>query len=277
MILFTAPYATRDADRLDITRGGCDRARSAGRPAPGIIFAPSKELLRQGLADRAAARGDPDAERIAWERYAALYRLEMLDSYRRHRAAWEAFLEQERVVFVCFCTGEDALAERCHRFLLAGFYARLGADYRGELEAPSTKAAYVRGEVAKGQTRPHHCHARDCNKQVPPAFFMCARHWKMVPRALQALVWAHYQPGQEKGDAGVTAEYCRVTDEAIDAVAAKEGKTPPVEKRLTIEDLTPHDRAEVEKFTRYLEIVAAGDKGPEARAIAYSTVYGGSP
>lgn len=138
MILFTAQYRVHDRDRLDITRGGGERARAAGKPAPGILFAPSKDLLHQGLADRASARGDVEAERVAWKRYAALYRLEMLESFRRHRAAWEAQLGRERVVLVCFCSGEDAKAERCHRFLLAGFWSSpklgaLAAEYRGEL------------------------------------------------------------------------------------------------------------------------------------------------
>lgn len=146
MILFTAQYRAHDRDRLDITRGGCERTRAAGQPAPGIIFAPSADLLRQGLADRAAARGDAEAERAAWERYAARYRLEMVASYRRHRAAWEAQLARERVVIVCFCSGADAAAKRCHRFLLASFWssAKLGAlaaDYRGELTEADRLAA----------------------------------------------------------------------------------------------------------------------------------------
>ena len=86
----------------------------------------------------------------------------------------------------------------------------------------SKKVAHVRREVRKGQPRDHHCHARGCTAQVPPAHLMCARHWRMVPKELQTQVWEHYQAGQEKGDAGVTEEYCRVTDEAIEAVWTKE-------------------------------------------------------
>lgn len=151
--LFTAQFSVRDRDRLDVTRGGCERASAAGLPAPGIFFAPSLTLLRQGLADRAAARGDVEAERAAWERYAALYRLEMAASYRRHRAAWEAQLRRERVVLVCFCSGEDAKAERCHRFLLARFWSSpglgaLAADYRGEL--PAAPVWRRRGAIGMG-------------------------------------------------------------------------------------------------------------------------------
>jgi hypothetical protein len=138
MILYTAQYRVHDIDRLDITRGGCDRAYREGKPAPGAIFAPSKELLRRGLAERAAACGNEEDARAAWEAYAFLYRAEMRDSYRRHREAWENFLRRERLVLVCFCAGEDAAARRCHRFLLASFWTSpklgtLAADYRGEL------------------------------------------------------------------------------------------------------------------------------------------------
>lgn len=84
------------------------------------------------------------------------------------------------------------------------------------------KVAHVRREVRKGQSRPHHCHARGCTKQVPPAHFMCAKHWNMVPRDLQRLVWKHYNAGQETGDAEVSQEYLDATDRAIAAVAEKE-------------------------------------------------------
>lgn len=85
-----------------------------------------------------------------------------------------------------------------------------------------SKVAYVRSEVAKGQSRPHHCHAKGCKRQIPPAYFMCGAHWRLVPRSLQSQVWQHYKPGQEKGEAGVSEEYCRVTGEAIEAVAKAE-------------------------------------------------------
>ena len=89
----------------------------------------------------------------------------------------------------------------------------------------SKKVAHVRREVRKGQTRDHECHARGCKTQVPPAFFMCAKHWRMVPKALQNQVWQHYNPGQERFNAAVTQEYCRVTAEAIKVVWEKEQAT----------------------------------------------------
>jgi hypothetical protein len=68
----------------------------------------------------------------------------------------------------------------------------------------------------------HTCHARGCTTAVPPRMFMCRRHWRMVPRALQAEIWAEYVPGQEiRKDP--TEEYLEVADRAIQAVAQKEG------------------------------------------------------
>ncbi len=140
-----------------------------------------------------------------------------------------------------------------------------------------SKAAYVRREVAKGQTRPHHCHALECKKQVPPAYFMCPKHWRLVPDRLQAAVWRHYNPGQEKGEASVSSEYLDVTDEAIRAVAEAEGKTPAAKtpaKQVTLDDLTPSDRAEIEKFTGYLKrLPAARAAGPDAVKALYAEVY----
>lgn len=44
----------------------------------------------------------------------------------------------------------------------------------------------------------HHCHAEGCLRTVPPRMFACRRHWAMVPRWLQAKLWAAYRPGQER-------------------------------------------------------------------------------
>lgn len=67
----------------------------------------------------------------------------------------------------------------------------------------------------------HRCHARGCIKAVPPKLLMCLRHWRMVPRDVQARIWATYRPGQEI-DKNPTDEYLTVMDQAIEAVAQKE-------------------------------------------------------
>jgi hypothetical protein len=119
------------------------------------------------------------------------------------------------------------------RRLLVGIDAG-GSIRRKGSPMSMSKADYVRGEVVKGRTRHHHCHAENCDVQIPPALFMCAKHWRMVPLALQREVWRHYQPGQEKREAGVTWEYLRVTRAAIEVIAAAErrqGVLFPEERR----------------------------------------------
>lgn len=67
----------------------------------------------------------------------------------------------------------------------------------------------------------HLCHAKGCEKEVPPARLMCLAHWRMVPRPLQNRVWATYCPGQEiRKDP--SAEYLEAMNAAINAVAARE-------------------------------------------------------
>lgn len=83
------------------------------------------------------------------------------------------------------------------------------------------KKAHVR---AATQDRDHVCHATGCGVQVKPAYLMCPRHWRMVPRSIQKMVWATYSPGQEQGKASVTRAYLEAMKAAINAVEAKEGR-----------------------------------------------------
>jgi hypothetical protein len=113
LVVYTARVTYAGADRLDVTR------KSGG--ALGVVFAPSWALLRPHLAARREGRD-------TWDAYAPMYRAEMVASYRAHRAAWDALLAREVATLCCYCTDPA----RCHRTLLAGFLARLGADARGE-------------------------------------------------------------------------------------------------------------------------------------------------
>ncbi len=72
----------------------------------------------------------------------------------------------------------------------------------------------------------HHCHAVDCTQAVPPRMHMCLRHWRMVPKALQNLIWHHYREGQEI-DKKPTAEYIATAFVSISTVALAEGKPTP--------------------------------------------------
>lgn len=75
------------------------------------------------------------------------------------------------------------------------------------------------GEAA---TPKHTCHAEGCTRAVPPRLLMCARHWGMVPPALQGEVWRHYRPGQESDGKPITREYADAARAAIRAVAVAE-------------------------------------------------------
>lgn len=69
----------------------------------------------------------------------------------------------------------------------------------------------------------HKCHARGCDREVPPAKLMCLYHWGLVPRPLRDAVRQHYVKGQEITKTP-TAEYLNAARAAIEAVAEREGR-----------------------------------------------------
>lgn len=69
----------------------------------------------------------------------------------------------------------------------------------------------------------HTCHAEGCAVLVAPKMFACLRHWRMVPRWLQACLWAAYRPGQEV-DKRVTGLYHLVQTRCRLAIAEHEGR-----------------------------------------------------
>ena len=72
----------------------------------------------------------------------------------------------------------------------------------------------------------HQCHAVGCREEIPPRLHMCAKHWRIVPRAVQQLLWTHYRPGQEV-DKQPSVEYIATAFVSISCVALQEGRTPP--------------------------------------------------
>lgn len=72
----------------------------------------------------------------------------------------------------------------------------------------------------------HHCHAVGCSAEVPPKLHMCPAHWRMVPKAVQKLVWKHYRAGQEV-DKNPSIDYLATAFVSISCVALKEGKPLP--------------------------------------------------
>lgn len=91
----------------------------------------------------------------------------------------------------------------------------------GKAPPPGARCKYCRREGARLPA--HTCHAKGCNREVPPKLLMCTAHWRMVPRDLQRKVWLHYVPGQEIKK-NPTREYLEVMRAAIQAVAMKEGR-----------------------------------------------------
>lgn len=78
----------------------------------------------------------------------------------------------------------------------------------------------------------HTCHALRCKTTVPPKMFMCAKHWRMVPRPMQDAVWTHYVRGQELRK-DPTDAYLKVTREARLYVAEHEGiELSDIERRI---------------------------------------------
>ena len=84
------------------------------------------------------------------------------------------------------------------------------------------KAAYVKKQAKDKNHRNHKCHAKGCDTQVHPAYFMCPKHWRMVPRSMRTDIWTTFAPGQERGEADVSDEYSENARKAIDYVFEKE-------------------------------------------------------
>jgi hypothetical protein len=73
---------------------------------------------------------------------------------------------------------------------------------------------------------------------------MCRKHWAMVPRRIQGLIWQHYRDGQ-CDDWQISHEYAEAARAAVRAVAEKEGRSEEdiTEACLVYEMLDP-DRYE---------------------------------
>lgn len=69
----------------------------------------------------------------------------------------------------------------------------------------------------------HICHAIGCARPIPRSLLMCVRHWRMVPRDIQKLIWRHYRRGQESDGKPITPEYLDAVKRAIRDVAEQEG------------------------------------------------------
>ena len=126
--VWTARMGYRGPDWLDISLQG--NLKRVHREI-GIFFAPSPALLYPYLSKRRSGRLTPDD----WSRYTDEYLVQMRQSYRERRKAWDVLLSWEKVVLLCMCTPDDDGVLRCHRRLLAQILTRFGAIDHGELAA----------------------------------------------------------------------------------------------------------------------------------------------
>ena len=105
--LYTAQYRYSEEDRLDITVKGKDPI--------GRVFAPTWGMVMEYKDNN---------------KYITAYHNYMISSYRRYRNIWDEILSRDVVTFVCFCKPFSF----CHRYLLAEYFSKLGAEYIGERE-----------------------------------------------------------------------------------------------------------------------------------------------
>ncbi len=73
-----------------------------------------------------------------------------------------------------------------------------------------TKVDYVKSQP---QTKEHKCHWPGCNKQVPPTFWGCSKHWFILPINIRTKIWKAYRSGQEI-DKNPSKEYLDAAQEA---------------------------------------------------------------
>lgn len=166
VVIYTASYSYRGADRVDITRQGADRAARDGIELVGRCLAPSWETLTPALRARREAqllerqarepRPHPDATvraeleakalaltDAAWASYRPRFIGEMRASLRTHRNDWWRLLVHGArccrgyLTLVCFCVDPT----RCHRTIageLLALASRGRAVFAGECERASS-------------------------------------------------------------------------------------------------------------------------------------------
>lgn len=106
--VYTSQYRYSGKNRLDVTVKSGDKC-----------FAPTWNLLMN------YKKGNVDEEQ-----YTDIYLNLMRKSYKKNRNRWNEILNQDEVVFVCFCPKDTF----CHRYILADIFVKLGAKYMGEIK-----------------------------------------------------------------------------------------------------------------------------------------------
>ena len=109
MILYTAQFRYPFSDRLDIT--------AATKDPLGKIFAPPWDLVKQFKDNQ-----------IDEKEYTNIFHNLMVKSYETNPLLWKEVLAKPICTLVCYCS----YMSFCHRFLVAEYLKKLGADYLGE-------------------------------------------------------------------------------------------------------------------------------------------------
>jgi len=132
LVVYTARMGYKaDQDWLDITLQGNERRieqrpqEPMGHRTIGYVFAPSPDILYPYLSARKFNRETDEL----WAKYVEDYTAEMRRSYRHYRPDWDLLLSWPRAVLLCMCTNP----QRCHRTVLGGILAKLGASFEGEI------------------------------------------------------------------------------------------------------------------------------------------------
>jgi hypothetical protein len=136
LVVHAARMGYRGVDYLDVSLQGnmrrADAGEVGGHRGIGLAFCPSPGLLYPYISKRKFGRLQPSD----WPVYREAYLAEMRQSYRTARVAWDALLALPEVTLLCFCTDPA----ECHRTVLGGILAKLGAEVRGE-RPPAAPAA----------------------------------------------------------------------------------------------------------------------------------------
>ena len=110
LIVYTSQYRYSGERRLNITaKEGCNLFR------PGF-----EQVMEYKYSEQNAA---------AREKFENYYHELMQQCYEDYKDGWERLLEADWVVLVCYCTPHTF----CHRYLLAEYLVKLGAEYKGEI------------------------------------------------------------------------------------------------------------------------------------------------
>lgn len=71
----------------------------------------------------------------------------------------------------------------------------------------------------------HTCHVLGCIEPTPPKLLMCLRHWRMVPKNLQAAVNTAFRNGQCEREIRPSKEWIAAARSAIQSVQAELERT----------------------------------------------------